>query len=139
MSTDYLAIDAVVNIWTPEALSHRPDWTDEFFVGKVKGSHDSRGISLEAMLAQMDSAGIQRSFLVAAKTGRPGLPGSYHMPVKVVADAVAQYPDRFCGLLGLDPYMGMDGVRALEDAVTNMGFIGAHMYPHWFELEPNKA
>jgi predicted TIM-barrel fold metal-dependent hydrolase len=139
VSTEYLAIDAVANIWTPEALAHRPDWTDEFFVGKVKSSHDSRGISLEAMLAQMDSAGIQRAFLVAAKTGRVGLPGSYHMPPEVVADAVAQYPDRFLGLIGLDPFMGMAGVRALEDAVTNMGFIGAHMYPHWFELEPNQA
>ncbi len=139
MSNGYKVIDAVANIWTPEALSHRPNWTDDFFVGKVKGSHDSRGISLEAMLAQMDSAGIQKAFLVSAKTGRLGLPGSYHMPPKVVADAVAQYPDRFCGLIGLDPFMGMEGVRALEDAVTNMGFIGAHMYPHWFELEPNKA
>ncbi len=139
MSAEYLAIDAVVNIWTPEAISHRPDWTDEFFIGKVKGSHDSRGISLEAMIAQMDSAGIGRAFLVAAKTGRPGLPGSYHMPPEVVADAVAAYPDRFSGLIGLDPYQGMDGVRALEEAVTNMGFIGAHMYPHWYELAPNAA
>jgi predicted TIM-barrel fold metal-dependent hydrolase len=139
VNPDYLAIDAVVNIWTPEALSHRPDWTDDFFVGKVKGRHDSRGISLEAMIAQMDAAGIGRGFLIAAKTGRPGLPGSYHMPLEVVADAVAQYPDRFSGLVGLDPYQGMDGVRALEEAVTGMGFIGAHMYPHWFELAPNEA
>ncbi len=139
MSAEYLAIDAVVNIWTPEALSHRPGWTDEFFVGKVKGSHDSRGISLEAMIAQMDSAGIGRAFLVAAKTGRPGLPGSYHMPPEVVADAISAYPDRFSGLIGLDPYQGMNGVRALEEAVTNMGFIGAHMYPHWYELAPNEA
>lgn len=139
MSAEYQVIDAVANIWTPEALSHRPDWTDEFFVGKVKGRHDSRGVSLEAMLAQMDSAGIRRAFLVAAKTGRLGLPGSYHMPPEVVAEAVAQYPDRFSGLIGLDPYQGMAGVRALEDAITNMGFIGAHMYPHWFELEPNQA
>ena len=139
MSADYEVIDAVANIWTPEALSHRPDWTDEFFVGKVKGRHDSRGVSLEAMLAQMDSAGIRRAFLVAAKTGRLGLPGSYHMPPEVVVEAVAQYPDRFSGLIGLDPYQGMAGVRALEDAITNMGFIGTHMYPHWFELEPNQA
>ena len=139
MKHDYLAIDAVVNIWTPEALSHRPDWTDDFFVGKVKGRQDSRGISLEAMLAQMDAAGIGRAFLVAAKTGRPGLPGSYHMPPEVVADAVAAYPDRFPGLVGIGPYQGMQGVRALEEAVTRMGFIGAHMYPHWYELPPNAA
>ena len=29
MSDDYKAIDTVVNIWTAEALSHRPGWTDE--------------------------------------------------------------------------------------------------------------
>ena len=139
MSGDYQAIDAVVNIWTAEALTHRPDWTDDFFIGKVKGKHDSGGISLEQMLEDMDAAGIQHAFLIAAKTGRVGLPGSYHMPPEVVANAIAQYPDRFFGLIGIDPYTGMDGVRALEDAVKNMGFVGAHLYPHWFELPPNNA
>ena len=33
------AIDAVVNIWTEEALSHRPDWGDEFFAGKMKAKN----------------------------------------------------------------------------------------------------
>jgi predicted TIM-barrel fold metal-dependent hydrolase len=137
--TDYQAVDAVVNLWTPEALAQRPAWTDEFFMGKVKGQHSSAGISLEQMLEEMDRAGIGRAFLVAAKAGRLGLPGCYHMPPEVVAAAVEQYPQRFFGLLGLDPFQGMDGVRALEDAVTNMGFIGAHLYPHWFDLEPNHA
>ena len=136
---DYQAIDAVVNIWTSEALSHRPDWTDEFFVGKVKGKHDSSGISLEKMLEGMDAAGIELAFLVAAKSGRVGLPGCYHMPAEVVSRAVDNYPDRFLGLIGIDPYTGMEGVRALEDAVKNEGFIGAHLYPHWFELPPNHA
>jgi predicted TIM-barrel fold metal-dependent hydrolase len=33
----------------------------------------------------------------------------------------------------------MDGVRALEHAVRELGFIGAHYYPHWFELAPDHA
>ena len=33
----------------------------------------------------------------------------------------------------------MDGVRALERAVKEYGFIGAHFYPHWFELPPDHA
>ena len=139
MNDSYFAVDAIANIWTPEALSHRPGWTNEFFVDKMKGKHDSGGITLQAMLAEMDEAGIGRAFLVAAKTGRLGLPGSYHMPPEVVADAVAKHPDRFHGLIGIDPFMGMDGVRALEEAVTELGFIGAHLYPHWFELPPNHA
>ena len=136
---DYKAIDAVVNIWTPEALSHRPGWTDEFFVGKVKGQHGSGGISLEKMIEDMDAAGIELGFLIAAKAGRIGLPGCYHMPLEVVAEAVAKYPKRFLGLVGIDPFMGMDGVRELEHAVTNLGFVGAHLYPHWFDLAPNQA
>jgi hypothetical protein len=35
--------------------------------------------------------------------------------------------------------MGMTGVRELEHAITELGFIGAHFYPHWFELPPNHA
>jgi predicted TIM-barrel fold metal-dependent hydrolase len=136
---EYRAIDAVVNIWTPEALSHRPSWTDDFFVGKVKGSHDSRGISLEKMIEEMDLAGIEVGFLIAAKAGRQGLPGCYHMPPEVVARACEAHPGRFRGLVGIDPFQGMAGVRALEDAVRNMGFVGAHLYPHWFELAPNHA
>ncbi len=136
---EYRAIDGVVNIWTAEALSHRPDWTDEFFVGKVKGKHDSGGISLEETIRQMDEAGIEAGFLVAAKSGRVGLPGCYHMPHEVVARACEQYPGRFFGLAGIDPYQGMNGVRQLEDAVKNLGFVGAHLYPHWFELPPNHA
>ncbi|MEM9305121.1 MAG: amidohydrolase family protein [Pseudomonadota bacterium] len=137
--TGIRAIDAVVNLWTPEALKHRPDWTDDFFVGKVKGKHDAGGISLEAMIDAMDEAGTEIGFLVAARTGRQGLPGCYHMPYEVVADAVDRYPDRFRGLAGIDPYQGMEGVRALEAAVRNHGFVGAHCYPHWFELAPNEA
>ncbi|HAU01712.1 MAG TPA: hypothetical protein DCS26_01695, partial [Porticoccaceae bacterium] len=94
MTEGFKVVDAVVNIWTAEALSHRPSWTDEFFVGKVKGQHSSAGISLEQMIESMDDANIQSAFLVAAKAGRKGLPGCYHMPAEVVAEAVAKYPDR---------------------------------------------
>jgi len=136
---DVKAIDAVVNIWTPEALSHRPDWKDGFFAGKVKAKSPMPGLSLEQMLERMAEAGIERGFLVAARTGRLGLPGSYHMPYEVVARACEQFPGRFYGLAGIDPTQGMDGLRAFEDAVRNMGYIGAHAYPHWFELAPDHA
>ena len=136
---DVRAIDAVVNIWTPEALAHRPDWKDGFFAGKVKSRSPMPGMTLDAMLERMADAGIERGFLVAARSGRQGLPGSYHMPYEVVARACAAYPGRFYGLAGIDPTQGMSGVRALEDAVRNLGFIGAHAYPHWFELPPDHA
>ena len=136
----YKAIDAVVNIWTREALSHRPDWGDEFFVGKMNAENAlMAGLSLEEIIEKMEEAGIEKAFLIAARAGRVGLPGCYHMPYSVVADACAKYPERFYGLAGIDPFEGMDGVRAFEDAIKNMGFVGAHLYPHWYELAPDHA
>ena len=137
---NYKAIDAVVNIWTREALSHRPDWGDEFFVGKMNAENAlMAGLSLEEIIEKMEEAGIEKAFLIAARAGRVGLPGCYHMPYSVVADACAKYPERFYGLAGIDPFEGMDGVRAFEDAIKNMGFVGAHLYPHWYELAPDHA
>jgi hypothetical protein len=134
------AIDCVVNPITPEIMRLRPAWSTEFWTGKIGRERDlAAGLSLERMLAMMDGAGIERAFLVATKTGRLGLPGSWHLPYEIVADAVQRHPERFCGLAGLDPFEGMRGVRKLERAVREYGFIGAHMYPHWFELSPDAA
>jgi predicted TIM-barrel fold metal-dependent hydrolase len=61
------------------------------------------------------------------------------MPPEIVANAVKEHPNKFSGIIGIDPFTGMQGVRELEIAVNDMGFIGAHLYPHWFELPPNHA
>ena len=120
---DYPSIDAVVNIWTEEALSHRPGWGGDFFVDKMNvDSGQMAPQSLEQMIDMLDAANIERAFLIAAHSGRPGLPGCYHMPYEVVARACEKHPDRFSGLAGIDPFDGMNGVKAFEDAVTNMGF-----------------
>ena len=137
---DVKAIDAVVNLWTPEALACRPGWGPDFFVGKMgMDAALMRGLSLTELIDRMDAAGIGHGFLPAHKSGRPGLPGCYHLPYRLVADAVAKHPDRFHGLIGIDPFMGMSGVRELESAVRDDGFIGAHCYPHWFDLAPDHA
>jgi predicted TIM-barrel fold metal-dependent hydrolase len=138
-SYDIQAIDAVVNIWTPEVRAIRPD-RDAFYGGKMKvGAETLKGISHEDMLRRMDAAGIERAFLIAAKNGPRMHKAAYHIPYQMVADAVNRYPDRFHALAGLDPTEGMDGVRQLESAVRDHGFIGAHFYPHWFELAPDHA
>ena len=135
-----LAIDTVVNPHTPEIVQMRPDWSGKFHNQKF-GREETvlTGYTYEEMLCQMDAAGIEKSFLVANKTGQLGLPGSWHLPYEMVAEAVKQFPDRFYGLAGIDPTEGMAGIRALEKAVQDFGFIGAHAYPHWFELAPDHA
>ena len=133
------AIDAVVNIRTAEALALQPD-RKNFYVDKMRVAPQTfDGISLEEMLRRMDAAGTERSFLIAAKVGVKHHPACYHVPYQLVADAVQKYPARFSGLAGIDPTEGMAGVRALEHAVRKYGFIGAHTYPHWYELAPDHA
>lgn len=137
---DYLAIDAVVNIQTAEALAHRPKDREAFYQDKI-GVDDATygGIPHDEMLRRMDAAGIERAFLIAAKAGPHGHRASFHVPYGIVAAAAKQHPDRFSALAGVDPTEGMNGVRALQRAVEDDGFIGAHSYPHWFELAPDHA
>ena len=134
------AIDCVVNPITPEIMRLRPEWSTGFLSEKMgRDAGLAQGVPHERMLEMMDAAGIERAFLIATKTGRLGLPGSWHLPYELVVDAVRRHPGRFYGLAGLDPTAGMEGVRALERSVKEYGFIGAHMYPHWFELAPDHA
>jgi uncharacterized protein len=134
------AIDCVVNPITPQIMKLRPKWSVDFWTRKIgRGSELAGGVPLDRMLEFMDEAGIERAFLIATKTGRLGLPGSWHLPYEIVAEALERHPGRLYGLAGLDPTEGMAGVRALGRAVRDYGFIGAHMYPHWFELAPDHA
>ena len=136
---DIQAIDAVTNIWTEESLVIRPN-RDDFFGKKMNVKDETlKGVSHEERLRRRGAAGIERAFLIATKVGPLLHRASYHIPYELVADAVNQYPDRFYGLAGLDPTEGMDGVRQLEKGVNEYGFIGAHFYPHWFELAPDHA
>jgi uncharacterized protein len=134
------AIDTVVNPLTPEIARSRPAWSANFHTGKFKREEKVReGYSYAEMLRMMDAARVERAFLVAAKIGQLGLSGSWHLPYETVAEAVRLHPDRFYGLAGVDPTEGMKGVAALQRAVETLGFIGAHSYPHWFELPPDHA
>jgi predicted TIM-barrel fold metal-dependent hydrolase len=140
MSETIFAIDTVVNPLTPEIVASRPSWSGDFHAGTFRNAERVRaGYTREELLAMMDEAAIGRAFLVAAKIGQPGLRGSWHLDPGVVADLVQWRPERFCGLVGLDPTEGMAGVKALKHWVREHGFIGAHGYPHWFELPPDHA
>ncbi len=130
------AIDIVINLHTPEMMAMRAP--REFLKEKIGVDEEARtGITIDSYMARMDRAEIEMAFITAAKSGPVGAPASHHVPYEMVAEVVEEHPDRFRGLAGIDPNQGMDGVRALEHAVREMGFIGAHLYPHWFGLPPN--
>jgi predicted TIM-barrel fold metal-dependent hydrolase len=133
-------IDIVCNIFTPEAVKRGWTGLDEDFKEQVRMDPALRpGIAIEDYLRKMDAAGIERSLMIAVRAGDLRVRGSFEVPYEAIAEICARHPDRFSGLAGVDPTRGMQGLRDLEMAVRDYGFVGAHWYPHWFAMRPDAA
>ena len=136
----YGAVDIVVNMYTPEIIAEGRAPTDENFRDKVRVEQSHRrGLTLEQYIEKMDRAGIERSFLIAMRCGDLRVRGSTEIPYEKVHEAVQKYPHRFSGLAGIDPTRGIAGLKELDHAVKEFGFVGAHLYPHWFGQAPDAA
>ena len=139
MSTDG-AIDVVCNLFTPQEVQSGQTGVDEHFLNQVRFPEELRsGVPIETYLEKMDRAGIQRSLLIAVRAGDMRIKGSFEISYERVAEMCQKYPNRFSGLAGVDPTRGMQSLRDLEQAVEEYGFVGAHLYPHWFGLAPDQA
>jgi predicted TIM-barrel fold metal-dependent hydrolase len=131
-------IDIVCNVFTPEAVRKGLTGLDEAFKRQVRMPAAMRpGVSIPDYLKRMDRAGIERSLLIAVRAGDLRVRGSFALPYEMVAKICRKYPRRFSGLAGVDPTLGVRGLRELEYAVTQLGFVGAHWYPHWFSMTPD--
>ena len=134
------AIDIVVNLFTEQEVRGGQTGLDDDFKSQVRMPAEMRdGVSIPRYLEKMDRSGIDRSLLIAVRCGDLKIQGSFEIPYARVAEICAEHPDRFSGLAGLDPFRGMQGLRDLDHAVTKLGFVGAHFYPHWFGLPPDDA
>ena len=134
------AIDIVCNLFTPDEVRNGQTGLDEEFKVQVRMPPEIRaGVTIPRYLERMDRAGIERSLLIAVRAGDINVRGSFEIPYQRVYDVCRQHPARFSGLAGIDPFRGMQGLRDLEQAVREFGFVGAHLYPHWCELPPDHA
>ena len=133
-------IDIVCNLYTPVEVRKGQTGIDDYFKKQIKMTPRMRkGISIPEYLKMMDQAGIEHSLLIAVRAGDLRVKGSFHITYERVAQICKKYPGRFAGLAGVDPTLGMKQLRDLEYAVNELGFVGAHYYPHWFDLPPDHA
>ena len=131
-------IDIVVNLYTPQEVKLGQTGLDEDFKEQVRMPKEMRGgVSVDQYLKKMDTAGIERSLLIAVRAGDIRMPESFEVPYERVHEVCSEHPKRFSGLAGIDPFRGMSGLKDLEQAVNEYGFVGAHLYPHWCELPPD--
>jgi predicted TIM-barrel fold metal-dependent hydrolase len=134
------AIDIVCNLFTPEVVESGQTGLDDEFKAQIRMPEEIRGgVTIEDYLQKMDRVGIERSLLIAVRMGDINVKGGVEIPYETVHEICQQHPDRFSGLAGVDPFRGMAGLRELEHAVKEYGFVGAHLYPHWCGLPPDHA
>ena len=132
------AIDIVCNLFTEREVAEGRTGLDETFKDQVRMPEDMRnGVSIPRYLEKMRRSGIDRSLLIAVRAGDLAVRGSFEIEYQRVAEVCAENPEHFSALAGVDPFRGMSGIRELSHAVQELGFVGAHLYPHWFALAPN--
>jgi len=131
-------IDIVCNLYTPVEVRNDQTGIDNHFKKQVRMSPKMRkGIGVPEYLRMMDEAGIEHALLIATRAGDMNVKGSFHISYERVHQVCQRYPDRFSGLAGVDPTLGMRQLAELEYAVKELGFVGAHYYPHWFDMAPD--
>tara|TARA_Y100000589_G_scaffold257166_2_gene246375 strand:+ start:935 stop:1804 length:870 start_codon:yes stop_codon:yes gene_type:complete len=134
------AIDIVVNAFTPQEVENNQTGFDANFMAQVRMPEEMRGgVTIGDYLRKMDAAGIERSLLIAVRAGDPAWQGSFEIPYQQIAQYCDAYPDRFSGVAGVDPTRGVEQLKELDHAVKELGFVGAHFYPHWFRMPPDSA
>lgn len=130
-------LDAVVNLWTPDLTRNYTPKLNAFWQAVKIGGETASGISLEEQIRRMDAAGIDKGLLLATTGGWEGSDIFFEKPVARIAEVVAAHPRRFKGLVGINPSRIVPALKRVEEAVRERGFVGAHLYPHWFGEPPD--
>ncbi len=120
-------VDIVCNLYTPRTVSEGRTGLDVGFMDQVRMPEAMRsGVTIDDYMVRMNRAGIERSLLIATRAGDMRIEGSFEVPYEYVGQVCAAHPRRFSGLAGIDPTRGMAGLKDLEYAVKELGFVGAH-------------
>ena len=105
------------------------------FKGKLPGVY---GMEAEEMIAAMDEAGFEKTFLAAMKMwSHRDNKLIWAPPVEKVYELTQKYPGRFVGLAGYNPFRIKDSLDELEKAVKEYGFKGVYAHTLGFGIPPN--
>ena len=136
------AIDAWCNPFTE--LGIKAIFTENpevaFMMGDQWGRHDNmKWHTVDEFVAYMDENNVRRVCTPALKMMQYRTRQMLSdIPNEHIYEQVAAHPDRIVGLAGINPISGMEGVRALERAVVDYGFKGAHVHPFGFGIPINE-
>jgi predicted TIM-barrel fold metal-dependent hydrolase len=138
--TDVPVIDYWCNLFTEEGMlevrGSSAGTTEDLF--NMPNYLKERIMTPEEFLGFMDEHGIDTVLIPSPKVGDWESGGlDIDITYEQVHEVVSQYPDRMKGLASINPYDRMKGVREMERAIEEYGFVGAQFHPYGFELPVN--
>ena len=75
------SIDIVANLFTAQEITNNQVGIDQDFMAQIRMPPAMRkGVSIPQYIAKMDSAGIDRSLIVAVRAGDMRMKGSFEIP-----------------------------------------------------------
>jgi hypothetical protein len=126
-----MVVDTHAQLWTKEVVESMPEDMVKSY-SKVFGKDFN--ISVEMMIASMDSAGVDRAVVVGVDAETTF---NYKVSNEAVYNAVSESDGRLIGFAGVDPHKGRIALKELERAVDEMGMKGLKLMPHLHMLNPN--
>jgi uncharacterized protein len=134
------AIDVWCNLFTDEGI--RKVFTENpevaFSMGDQWGrDHLMVPFEPDEFIDRMDEQGVERVIIPSIKMMLYRSRELISIDWQTIAKLIEKYPDRISGAFGVDPWAGLKGVKELENAVTNYGFVGAHIHPFGFNTPMN--
>ena len=90
------------------------------------------GLTAAQIVEEMDRAGIQTLMLSAWQR-----PGQVVFSNDLIAEMVAEFPDRFVGVASVNLEKPVEAVRELDRAVNQLGFKALRVIPWLWKLPPN--
>ena len=90
------------------------------------------GLTAEQIVAEMDRAGIQTLMLSAWHR-----PGTWIFSNDLIAEMIAEFPDRFVGVAAVNLEKPVEAVRELDRAVNQLGFKALRVIPWLWNRPPN--
>jgi predicted TIM-barrel fold metal-dependent hydrolase len=96
--------------------------------------------SIEAMIAKMDEAGVDKVFITQCKMWSYRNKWMYmDTTLEEVAQYTKRYPNRFVGLASYNPFRIKESLLELEQAIKVHGFKGVYIHIYGFDIPLHDA
>ncbi|HSK31450.1 MAG TPA: hypothetical protein VLA17_15930, partial [Candidatus Limnocylindria bacterium] len=142
MRGDIKAIDFMYYVATPEFIAKWNEAKKGELICRMEKAIGGlpQYDSIEAMIAKMDEAGVDKVFITQCKMWSYRNKWMYmDTQIEEVAQYTTRYPNRFVGLASYNPFRIKESLQELEQAVKVHGFKGVYIHIYGFDMPLNDA